>query len=313
MLGIDPRYKSMACYNCGEPGHFVGICKKPKVCFICAVLGHYMTNCGVVVISKGEISLAELEKELSDIFYKDWSWQVRELTPVQFLVRFPPHKRVSDLKNLPSFNLRKEGVQVGVMEWIRELDHFSELREVWIQIEGIPPKWCDWSVFAQMASGFGLMLEVDWSFLFKTFYEKVRIKLACKNPRKIPHERLYEMGKKLFLVSITMEAFESNDKAEDDQPDDGDDNDQHGGGSDDVDDDKFDDLDDLQDKMDTDKGLSGTIKDKTPDQGHLASKGSKTVMMDDCTTRKRSDQVSLQGDKMLLEIHKHVNRVVSLG
>jgi hypothetical protein len=85
------------------------------------------------------------------------------------------------------------------------------------------------------------------------------------------------------------------------------------GGSDDVDDDKFDDLDDLQDKMDTDKGLSGTIKDKTPDQGHLASKGSKTVMMDDCTTRKRSDQVSLQGDKMLLEIHKHVNRVVSLG
>jgi hypothetical protein len=86
-----------------------------------------------------------------------------------------------------------------------------------------------------------------------------------------------------------------------------------GGGSDDVDDDKFDDLDDLQDKMDTDKGLSGTIKDKTPDQGHLASKGSKTVMMDDCTTRKRSDQVSWQGDKMLLEIHKHANIVVSPG
>jgi hypothetical protein len=31
-------------------------------------------NCGVVVIRKGEISLQELEKELSKIFCKDWPW-----------------------------------------------------------------------------------------------------------------------------------------------------------------------------------------------------------------------------------------------
>jgi hypothetical protein len=97
------------------------------------------------------------------------------------------------------------------------------------------------------------------------------------------------MGKKLFLISITVEGFENTDKSEDDQPDDGDDNDQHGG-SDDVDDDNFDDLDDLQDEMDTDKGASGTIRDKTPDQGHSASKGSKNVVMGDCTVGKNSDQ-----------------------
>jgi hypothetical protein len=42
---IDPRYRGMACYNCGEPGHFVGICSKSKICFICAMLGHYMVDC----------------------------------------------------------------------------------------------------------------------------------------------------------------------------------------------------------------------------------------------------------------------------
>jgi hypothetical protein len=62
-----------------------------------------------------------------------------------------PHRRVSDIKNLPSFNLRKEGVQVGVVEWVGDLDHFSELKEVWIVLKGIPPngvlgkfllRWC---------------------------------------------------------------------------------------------------------------------------------------------------------------------------
>jgi hypothetical protein len=61
------------------------------------------------------------------------------LIPVKYLVIFPPHK-VDDLKNLPSFNLRKEGVQVELMEWVGDLEQFSELKEVWIILEGIPPK-----------------------------------------------------------------------------------------------------------------------------------------------------------------------------
>jgi hypothetical protein len=50
---------------------------------------------------------------------------------------------------------------VGVIEWIGDLDHFSSLTEVCIQVEGIPPKWCDWKVFSQLTSGLGLLLEVD--------------------------------------------------------------------------------------------------------------------------------------------------------
>jgi hypothetical protein len=42
----------------------------------------------------------------------------------------PPHRRASDIKNLPSFNLRMEGVQVEVVEWVGEHDHFNELNEI---------------------------------------------------------------------------------------------------------------------------------------------------------------------------------------
>jgi hypothetical protein len=101
-----------------------------------------LTNCGVVRVISGQISLAELEGKLSEIYCKEWPWQIRELELGKFLVRFPSHKKVASIKNYPSFNLRKEGVQVEVLEWIGDLNPFAELQEVWEQMLGIPSRWC---------------------------------------------------------------------------------------------------------------------------------------------------------------------------
>jgi hypothetical protein len=52
--------------------------------------------------------------------------------------------------------------------------------------------------------------------------KKIRIKIACRNPSKIPPERLFEMDKKLYLMNILVEGFEQMNasKARKDEDDD---------------------------------------------------------------------------------------------
>ena len=53
-----------------------------------------------------------------------------------------------------------------------------------------------------------VLTDVDWNGMFRTFFENVRIKIAYRDPTKIPFERLIEMKKKLFLLGFTVEGFE---------------------------------------------------------------------------------------------------------
>jgi hypothetical protein len=42
---LDPKFKNVTCYNCGELGHYVGLCTRIKRCFICSKTGHHMDTC----------------------------------------------------------------------------------------------------------------------------------------------------------------------------------------------------------------------------------------------------------------------------
>lgn len=44
-FNVDPKFIGVICYNCGLPGHFVGMCPTPKVCFSRKTPGHHMDTC----------------------------------------------------------------------------------------------------------------------------------------------------------------------------------------------------------------------------------------------------------------------------
>jgi hypothetical protein len=51
-------------------------------------------------------------------------------------------------------------------------------------------------------------MEVDWQVFFSSFFSVIRIKVNCKDPTKIPMQRVIEMNNQLFLITYKVEGFE---------------------------------------------------------------------------------------------------------
>ncbi|KAK1698338.1 hypothetical protein QYE76_015035 [Lolium multiflorum] len=120
-----------------------------------------MDNVGVVVVKEGEISAEELEKSFNDMWKANWLWQIRQIGPKKFLVRFPPSKRIKKLVEYPSINLKKEGVVIYFENWEGEAEPFEEFQEIWVKIIGIPAKWLTWKTICQVSTTLGETIDVD--------------------------------------------------------------------------------------------------------------------------------------------------------
>jgi hypothetical protein len=105
--------------------------------------------------------------------------------------------------------------------------------------------------------------------------ELVRIKLACRNPSKIPAERLFELDRNLYLINITVEGVDPGAGKAGDSGDEGDDQDDQNKGAGNDSDDKYDSLNDL-DQMETNNGKDKQDKPSTiTSQAGAASKEDK--------------------------------------
>ncbi|KAM0926450.1 hypothetical protein ACQ4PT_003521 [Festuca glaucescens] len=167
-------------------------------------------NCVVVNVRKWVINIQELEKNLNSIFGKQekWPWQIRDLDEKKNPVRFPPWKDIGELIEFPAFDLDSEGVNIKIVEWDGDCPSLAELPVVWMSVTGIPPKKCSWKSFAQTVTSVGILMDVDLSSFFKSFYKEIRLQIACRDLVKVPKERVMEIDQKFYLLRFNVEGVD---------------------------------------------------------------------------------------------------------
>jgi hypothetical protein len=177
-----------------------------------------MDNVGIVVVNEGSITESELEQNFCEMWKVNWFWQIRQIATGRFLVRFPPRKKIKELVDYPSINLKKKGVNISFLNWEGEAEPYEPFHEVWVNVEGIPFQWLTWTVIAQVACTLGVLTNVDWPVVFKTFYKRIRILVAVRDISKIPTSKLYEMEQNFFCMTFAVEKpmIEDLTKEEDD-------------------------------------------------------------------------------------------------
>jgi hypothetical protein len=135
----------------------------------------------------------------------NWFWHIRQIGPKKFLVRFPPSKRIEELVEYPYINLKKEGVVIYFENWEGEPETFEEFQEIWVKIIGIPTKWLTWKTICQISTTLGVLVNIDWQGIFRSFYKEVRVKVSVRDKSKIPSNKLFEMEQCFFLIDFFVE------------------------------------------------------------------------------------------------------------
>lgn len=105
---------------------------------------------------------------------------------------------------------------------------------------------------------------MDWQALFNSFFSTVRAKVMCKDPTKIPKERLFVFKDKIHLIMFTPEGYEQVDNNTDGGSD-------KGGGAEKKGEEH------LEDDIGDDNGPSDDDKDKEQTQSVTKSQGSKSA------------------------------------
>lgn len=170
-----------------------------------------LDNFGVITIEEGEIDEEGVLENLRELFDKDWDWQLRKSDDYKYIVRFSPDRKVEKLVigKASVFDLNRPGVVGSLSVWNGEIEPIGSLMEVWVQILGIPPKWVDWKTLHDVSSSIGRMVDVDWQLLFNSFFSSIRVKIQCKDPTKIPKERLFVFKDKVHLILFNPEGYEA--------------------------------------------------------------------------------------------------------
>ncbi|RLN27693.1 hypothetical protein C2845_PM05G21450 [Panicum miliaceum] len=98
-------------------------------------------NCAVLTIEEGYLDKEGTLDYLKKTFDKDWPWKLKELDEYRYVIKFPPANKVESITmgKMIYILINNEGVMISLKVWDGEIEPIGKLKEVWVQVRGIPP------------------------------------------------------------------------------------------------------------------------------------------------------------------------------
>jgi translation initiation factor 4A len=146
-----------------------------------------------------------LKDELKMFWKLSGDWELRRECNMTFLASFSLEGDViSCLKN-PEIEtlLDNKEVKLTITRWKKGDDGSIDMVEEWLLVFGVPRIYRNWKELYQVASAFGVLIEVDEESLEAGDKEPVRLKIAFRSLDGAPFSSYFAFGWSSKLVMVT--------------------------------------------------------------------------------------------------------------
>jgi translation initiation factor 4A len=146
-----------------------------------------------------------LKDELKMFWKLSGNWELRRECNMTFLASFSLEGDIiSCLKN-PEIEtlLDNKDVKLIVTRWKEGDDGSIDMVEEWLLVSGVPRIYRNWKELYQVASAFGVLIEVDEESLEVGDKEPVRLKIAFRSFDGAPFASYFAFGWSSKLVMVT--------------------------------------------------------------------------------------------------------------
>ncbi|CAL4970560.1 unnamed protein product [Urochloa decumbens] len=166
-------------------------------------------HCVLITSNVSNLDLHTVKVELQKLWNLSCAWVLRRECSKSFLASFSSQGDVARCLNNPSTEtliLNEEEVKLTVTRWTEDDDESNDLIQQWFLVCGVPRKYRAWMELYQVASAFGVLIDVDEGSLEVGDKEPIRLKIALSNQCGARFSYHYVVGWSSRMVMLTVEA-----------------------------------------------------------------------------------------------------------
>ncbi|CAO2200186.1 unnamed protein product [Urochloa humidicola] len=210
--------RRMICENCGLNNHSTYDCKReppwnygPELCAtqvedqsfffieerIDPRASRDKSSTVIITVTEGEASARDIEAEFRNTVDSSvWRWAARKIAANKFTMRFPDMKMVQVYSSFKSLGMKTTNAQIVVEPWNSAIGAKGELQLAWFRVKGIPIDQRSIKTVAKVGGLVGKTMAIDEKTRLRSEY--VRMRIACRDARKVPASVEGTLGLKLY-------------------------------------------------------------------------------------------------------------------